>query len=47
MASWKFFYESKDTDCSFIIEADEPEDAFDKAFEKYGPQVNHMVTHEL
>lgn len=36
---WIFFEEGKDYAPEFEIEADNYEEAFDKAFEAYGPQV--------
>lgn len=38
-----FFYESKSSDYSFEIKAETPDEAFDLAYDAYGPQVQDMI----
>lgn len=42
---WKF--ETEEKDYSFIIEADDNENAFDVAYDSYGPQVHDMMYQQI
>ena len=43
MATWKFQFIESDDDYSFTIDASDVNEAFDKAHNGYGPQVDDMV----
>lgn len=44
---WKFFYDGEEDDWTFEIEAKDYEEAFNKAYETYGPQVESMLYKEV
>jgi hypothetical protein len=44
--TWIFFEEGKQNEPEFEIQADDHEQAFDLAFDSYGPQVNDLFYKE-
>lgn len=44
---WKFYYDGEEDDWTFEIEAKDHEEAFDKAYETHGPQVESMLYTEV
>ncbi len=40
--TWLFFYEGEESGWTFKIEAKDHIEAFDKAYEMWGPQVDNM-----
>lgn len=44
---WKFFYEYEENGWHFFVDAKDHEEACDKAFELYGPEVEQMLYMEI
>lgn len=44
---WLFFYEGEEDGWTFTVEADSYEEAYDKAYEEWGPQVQGMYYKQI
>lgn len=45
--TWLFFYDDEEDEFTFEVEAPDPEEAFDKAYEIHGAQVEQMYCREI
>lgn len=47
MKTYLFFYEGEENGWTFTIEANDHKEAFEKAYEEWGPQVEGMYCKEI